>query len=68
MISLSVNKENSNEKEIDQKLHGIFTYYFCKIIGEKPNITPVHLVERMEQSIERFDEIFICEIIKNYNG
>ena len=60
-ISFSVNKANSNESKEAKRSHGIFTYYFCKIIGECPNITPNRLVERMNPSLDRFNEIFTVE-------
>ncbi|KAK8834137.1 hypothetical protein M9Y10_019525 [Tritrichomonas musculus] len=60
-ISFSVQKTNSNvEKEVERS-HGIFTYYFCKIISDCPNITPNRLVERMNPSLTRFNEVFTCE-------
>lgn len=63
ILSLSVEKNISISKEIDEKnLHDIFTYYFYKIIDECPNITSENLVKKMEESIERFNEIFICEV------
>lgn len=67
MISLSVEKniqqniernkqiqEKNQEKEI-KRTQGIFTYYFCKIITECPNITVNRLVERMIPSLKRFN-------------
>lgn len=62
MLSLMVNKNISMDNNADKHLHGIFTFYFCKIIGEKPNITLECLVQKMDESIQRFNEIFICEI------
>ena len=61
VILFSVQKTNSNESKESQRSHGIFTYYFCKIISGCPNITPNRLVETMNHSINRFDETFTCE-------
>lgn len=64
MISFYVNKMEPESKESELS-HGIFTYYFFKIINECPNITPDKLVDRMNPSLNRFNEIFRCEITNN---
>ena len=61
MISFSVQKTGSTEYKEAKRSHGIFTYYFCKIIGDCPNITPNRLVERMNPSLNRFNESFTFE-------
>lgn len=65
MISFYVNKKDSPESKESLLSHGIFTYYFCKIIGEDPEITPDKLVDRMNPALSRFNEVFRCEISNN---
>lgn len=60
-ICFSVNKSVQNESGEIQRTHGIFTYYFCKITSESPYITPSRLVERINASINRFNEVFECQ-------
>ena len=62
IISLSVNKSTDPDSKEGRRSHGIFTYYLCKILYECPNITPKRLTERMNPSLERFNETFICEV------
>ncbi|KAK8848297.1 hypothetical protein M9Y10_019357 [Tritrichomonas musculus] len=62
MISLSVKKSNLLSGYEIEKTHGIFTYYFCKITSDCPNITPNRLVERMNASLDRFDEEILCQL------
>lgn len=61
-ISFSVKKTADREPKEVKRTHGIFTYYFCKITSDCPNITPNRLVERMNPSLCRFSEEFVCEI------
>ena len=61
MISLYVKKISSPESKESKRSHGIFTYYFCKIISDCPNISPSRLSERINSSITRFNENFIIE-------
>lgn len=67
-IAFYVKKNDSNESKEIEKSHGIFTYYFCKIICENPSITPNRLVERMNPSLCRFNESFTCEFIDDKLG
>ena len=60
-ISFSVKKIGPSESKEVKQSHGIFTYYFCKITSESPNITPSRLIERMNPSLNRFNEVFSCE-------
>ena len=62
MISFFVEKSFDPESKEAKRSHGIFTYYFCKITTDCPNITPNRLVDRMAPSLKRFGEIFRCEI------
>lgn len=58
MISFSVNKATDPDSKEGRRSHGIFTYYFYKILYEQPNITPQRLFERMNASLKRFNETF----------
>ncbi|KAK8894827.1 hypothetical protein M9Y10_023265 [Tritrichomonas musculus] len=60
-ISFSVKKIGDIESKEVKRSHGIFTYYFCKITSDCPNITPNRLIERMNPSLNRFNEEFDCE-------
>ena len=60
-ISFSVQKSGEIDSKEVKRTHGIFTYYFCKITSDCPNITPNRLVERMNPSLCRFNEVFTCE-------
>lgn len=56
LISFSVKKEEKSLSKEVKRSQGIFTYYFCKIIGECPNVTPDQLIESINPSILRFNE------------
>lgn len=43
------------------KLHGVFTYYFCRLLNECPDITPERLSERINPPLNRFDESVMCQ-------
>lgn len=60
LISFSVTKTLDSSKE-NKRTRGIFTYYFCKITDDFPNITPKKLVDRMNPPLNHFDEVFSCE-------
>lgn len=62
IISLSVDKTTDPDSKEGRRSHGIFTYYLCKIFNECPNITPKRLCERMNPSVERFGENFVCQV------
>ncbi|KAK8898122.1 hypothetical protein M9Y10_000392 [Tritrichomonas musculus] len=62
LISFYVEKTNGSTPKESKRSHGIFTYYFCKITSDCPNITPNRLVERMSPSLKRFGETFKCDI------
>ena len=62
LISFFVRKVYSPESKKSKRSHGICTYYFSKITSECPTITPNRLIERMNPSICRFDEVFVCEV------
>lgn len=62
MISIFTNKSYSPQSKECKGSHGIFTYYFCKIIKNYPNITPYKLVEEMNPSLKRFCENFGCDV------
>ena len=61
-LSFFVRKSHAPDSKECKRSHGIFTYYFCKIINECPSITPNRLIERMNQSLKRFGEVLSCEI------
>lgn len=56
MTSISVDKTADPRSIEYEQSHGIFTYYFCKIISENPNITPNALAEKMDSYLSRFGE------------
>lgn len=63
IISFSVKKEtNSSDSKEKKRSHGIFVYYFCKLIGDNPNITPKDLVESINPSILPFNEVLKYEV------
>ncbi|KAK8896820.1 hypothetical protein M9Y10_014741 [Tritrichomonas musculus] len=61
VLSFYVNKTTDPDSKEGRRSHGIFTYYWCKILYECPNITPKRLNERMDASVKRFNENFVCE-------
>ena len=44
-----------------RRSHGIFTYYFSKIIYDDPSISPRRLVERLNGFIGRFGNSVSCD-------
>ena len=63
IISFWVKKEKNNLKLNESKRsHGIFIYYFFKIISDFPNITPKELVEKVNPSIESFNEFLKYDV------
>lgn len=62
MISIFTNKAFSPQSRECNRTHGLFTYYFCKIINEYPKITPYKLVEEMNTCLKRFSEYFGCDV------
>ena len=62
MLTFYTNKRSSGESKENKRLHGICTYYFCKILSNNPNITPDELVEKMNFSLRRFNIIFKCDV------
>ena len=68
-VSFFVNKLKSDQSKEHQLSHGIFTYYLCKFIKEnEKGITPNDLVKKINSSIDRFNEYFICEITSKELG
>lgn len=61
MISFYVSKTNSPESKECKRSHGVFTYYFCKLINECPSITPERLCQRINPSLLRFSQVFNFE-------
>ena len=59
-VSFSIKKTGHRTKET-KFTHGIFTYYFCKLTNDSPQITPSQLIEKMNSSLKRFNEEIICE-------
>lgn len=57
MISFYVEKENSKEIKEMLRFHGIFTFYFCKIISEYPNITLSLIADKINISLNRFKKV-----------
>lgn len=53
-ISFAMKSSGSNDAH---QFHGIFTYYFCRLINDCPGITLRRFIERMEASLNRFNEI-----------
>lgn len=62
LISFFVNKSHSPDSKESKRSHGLFTYYFCKIIKDSPNISTYKLVEKMNPSLKRFSESFGCDV------
>lgn len=62
LISFFVNKSCKPQSTESKRSHGIFTYYFCKITSDCPNITPGRLVDRINPSLKRFNESFGCDV------
>ena len=56
MISFSANKITDPNSKEGRRSHGLLTYYFCKILYEDPAISPKRLVERLNGSLQRFNE------------
>ena len=62
MISFAVNKVTDPNSKIGRRSHGIFTYYFCKVLYEDPAISPRRMVERLNGSLGRFSETIDCQM------
>lgn len=62
LISFSVSKSNFSDE--NKRPHGIFTYYFCKLTNDFPNITPSRLIERMNPQLHLFNQNFSCQTSK----
>ena len=61
MLSFSVKKITDPDSKKGRRSHGIFTYYFCNFIYNDPSISPSRLIDRMNASLARFNETFVCE-------
>ncbi|KAK8839774.1 hypothetical protein M9Y10_031479 [Tritrichomonas musculus] len=68
LMAFSVNKASSICAKERKRSHGIFTYYFCKITSESPSITPNRLIERLNASLNRFNEVIMCEFTNKELG
>ena len=60
VVSLST-KIEPNLLTKPHRLHGLFTFYICRLINETPDITPSRLNERISPPLNRFHETFVCE-------
>lgn len=56
LISFSIKKEERSLSKEIKRSQGIFTYYYCKIISDCPDVTPDQLVENINPSILRFNQ------------
>ena len=54
MILFSANKSTDPSSKDGRRSHGIFTYYFSKIIYDEPSISAQRLVERLNGFLGRF--------------
>ena len=61
MLSFSMNKSTDPNTKEGRRTHGIFTYYFCKIIYDEPAVTAQRVVERINGHIGRFGQSINCE-------
>ena len=62
IVSFSANKDKVPKDNKDMKRsHGIFTYYFCNVTSEAPNMSPNRLKERIDPYLLRFNETFEVE-------
>lgn len=57
-ISFSVEKMGQNSCKYS---HGIFTFYLCKILSDCPNISPYMLIQKLNEPLNRFNEICKCD-------
>lgn len=63
IISFWVKKEMNDLKQNEhKKSHGIFIYYFCKIISDSPKISPKELADKINPSICGFNEYLKYDI------
>lgn len=44
---------------VDEITHGIFVYYYCRIIYNDPNISDKRVIEKLNSSLSRFKESFV---------
>lgn len=67
VVSFSVIKTDNNFRHLkeDKSSHGVFTYYFCKFLSEKPNISPKKLIEEINPLLRRFNENAIYDVTSN---
>lgn len=61
MIAFSVNKSTDPNSKKGRRSHGLFTYYFIKVIYEDPDVSPQRLVERLNDFFIRFDSSVSCD-------
>ena len=62
LLSFSVEKDGTPESKQGRRSHGLLTFYFCKAINDRPDITPNDLIEQMNQDLRRFKIKFNCAI------
>lgn len=53
IVSFTSNKSKLSPGE-KIKSHGLFTYYFCRLVREYPTITPKDMVEKLNIALKRF--------------
>ena len=61
MLSFSVNKSTDPSTKEGRRSHGIFTYYFSKVIYDDPSISAQRLVERLNGFLGRFGTSVSCD-------
>lgn len=62
VVSFWVNKNNHEESNEKKRSHGIFIYYFFKIINDNHNISPKDLVNSIRDSILPFNEVLNFDV------
>lgn len=65
ILIFSANERKRVKEKTSKHTHGIFTFFFCTLINENPNITPKQLCNQINPLIKRFNKSVSCEKLTN---
>lgn len=60
MLSFQVNKNTDPDSKEGRRSHGVFTYYFCKVVYDEPSVTARRVVERLNGFMNRLGHSVSC--------
>ena len=61
MLLFHTIKSTDPSSKEGRRSHGVFTYYFCKILYDDPSISAKRIVERLNAFMNRFGHSVACE-------